>query len=282
VISVLILTHNEAHDLPSTLDSVAWCDDVHVFDSFSMDDTAAIASARGAHVTQRVFDDYSTQRNAALDTLPFKHDWIFILDADEQVSPDLAAELQQTVRNASGDVAAFRVRRNDFFLGRQLKHAQMTPWYVRLVRQGRARYWRKVNEVLKVDGRVETLHNPLSHYPFSKGLDHWKAKHTRYATMEAETIAAASVDTRPSLTKALAAKDFHERRLHQKALFYRMPARPLIKFLYLYMLRGGFLDGHAGYQYARLQAWYESLIVQKTRELRRKGSASAPPNTPSF
>jgi len=132
--------------------------------------------------------------------------------------------------------------------------------------------------VLKVDGRVETLNNPLRHYPFSKGLDHWKAKHTRYATMEAETIAAAS-STQPSLAQALAAKDFHERRLHQKALFYRMPARPLIKFLYLYMLRGGFLDGHAGYKYARLQAWYESLIVQKTRDLRTDRDSS---KTPSF
>ena len=282
MISVLILTHNEAHDLPATLDSVAWCDDVHVFDSFSTDATAEIARARGAHLTQRKFDDYSSQRNAALDTLPFKHDWIFILDADEQVSPELAAEIQSVVCDAAAEVAAFRVRRNDFFLGRQLKHAQMTPWYVRLVRHGRARYWRKVNEVLKVDGRVETLNNPLRHYPFSKGLDHWKAKHTRYATMEAETIAAAQTNTQPSLAKALAAKDFHERRLHQKALFYRMPARPLIKFLYLYMLRGGFLDGHAGYKYARLQAWYESLIVQKTRDLRRKDSASAPPQTPSF
>ena len=279
MISVLILTHNEAHDLPATLDSVAWCDDVHIFDSFSTDATAEIARARGAHFTQRKFDDYSSQRNAALDTLPFKHDWIFILDADEQVSPELAAEIQSAVGDAPAEVAAFRVRRNDFFLGRQLKHAQMTPWYVRLVRHGRARYWRKVNEVLKVDGRVETLHQPLNHYPFSKGLDHWKAKHTRYATMEAETIAAAQTNTQPSLAKALAAKDFHERRLHQKALFYRMPARPLIKFLYLYMLRGGFLDGHAGYKYARLQAWYESLIVQKTRDLRTDRDSS---KTPSF
>jgi glycosyltransferase involved in cell wall biosynthesis len=268
LISVLILTHNEAHDLSATLDSVAWCDDVHVFDSFSTDSTTDIARARGAHLTQRVFDDYSSQRNAALESLLFKHEWIFILDADEHVPPDLAAEIQQVVRTAPADVTGFRVRRNDFFLGRQLKHAQMTPWYVRLVRRGRARYWRKVNEVLQVDGRVETLHQPLNHYPFSKGLDHWKAKHTRYATMEAETIAAAQSNTPPSLAKAISAKDFEVRRLHQKALFYRMPARPLIKFLYLYMLRLGFLDGHAGYQYARLQAWYESLIVQQTHDLK--------------
>jgi glycosyltransferase involved in cell wall biosynthesis len=270
VISVLILTHNEAADLPAALASVAWCDDVHVFDSFSSDNTPEIARAHGANVAQRVFDDYAAQRNAALDSLPFKHDWIFILDADERVPPALAEEMQSAARNAGGDVAAFRVRRNDFLFGRWLKHAQMTPWYVRLVRRGRARYWRKVNEVLKVDGSTETLASPLSHYPFSKGVDHWIAKHNRYSSLEAELIVSRASTERPSLIKALAAKDFHQRRLHQKELFYRMPGRPWIKFLYLYLLRGGFRDGYAGYTYARLQAWYESMIVIKTRELELK------------
>lgn len=270
MISVLILTCNEAQDLPGALDSVAWCDDVHVFDSFSTDETAAIARARGAQVAQRAFDDYASQRNAALDTLPFRHDWIFILDADERVTPELAEEMQATVRNAPSVVAAFRVRRNDFFLGRWLKHAQMSPWYVRLVRRGRARYWRRVNEVLQVDGSTETLRNPLHHFPFSKGVEHWIAKHNRYSSFEAELIAAHPQKQRPSLSKAIGAKDFHERRLHQKALFYRLPARPWIKFLYLYLLRGGFRDGYAGYAYARLQALYEAMIVIKTRELQLK------------
>jgi hypothetical protein len=95
-----------------------------------------------------------------------------------------------------------------------------------------------VNEVLQVDGEVRELKNPLDHYPFSKGIAHWVAKHNRYSSLEAEHIVAQAAATRPSLRKALTAKDFHERRLHQKELFYRMPGRPWIKFFYLYVLRG--------------------------------------------
>ena len=270
MISVLILTHNEEQDLPGALDSVAWSDDVHVFDSFSTDRTVAIARARGAHVAQRQFDNYAAQRNAALDTLAFKHQWIFVLDADECVPPALAAELQSVAMNAAPETAAFRVRRQDYLFDTWLKHAQMSPWYVRLLRHGRARYWREVNEVLQVEGETASLQSPLDHFPFSKGIAHWIAKHNRYSSLEAGHIVASAKTTRVSVKTALTGKDFHERRLHQKALFYRMPGRPWIKFVYLYLVRGGFLDGYAGYTYARLQAIYEYLIVVKTREQQRK------------
>jgi glycosyltransferase involved in cell wall biosynthesis len=275
MISVLVLTHNEEHDLPKALGSVAWCDDVHVFDSFSSDNTAAIAKSHGASFTQREFDNYAAQRNAALDTLPFKHSWIFILDADEVVPPALAAELQSVTENAPSKTSAFRVRRRDYLFDTWLQHAQMSPWYIRLVRHGKARYWREVNEVLRVDGDVASLANPLDHFPFSKGIGHWVRKHNRYSTLEAQIIASHNTQQKPSLRKALTAPDFHERRLHQKAIFYRLPGRPLIKFLYLYLLRGGFLDGYAGLTYARLQAMYEYLIVVKTCEIEQRKSSSS-------
>src|SRR5579875_1614057 len=100
MISVLILTRNEEQDLPGCLASVAWSDDVHVFDSMSTDRTGAIAREHGAHFTQRVFDNYARQRNAALETLPFRYPWIFILDADERPTPALAAEMQKTASSA--------------------------------------------------------------------------------------------------------------------------------------------------------------------------------------
>jgi glycosyltransferase involved in cell wall biosynthesis len=266
MISVLILTHNEEQDLPAALASVAWCDDVHVFDSFSTDRTVALAKSAGATVTQRAFDNYAAQRNAALDTLPFRHDWIFILDADERVPPELAAELQSVTASTSQEVAAYKVRRRDFLFDTWLRHAQMSPWYVRLMRRGRARYWREVNEVLQPDGEVRSLTSPLDHFPFSKGIEHWRAKHDRYSTLEAKWTAEQAGTQNYSLSKALFSKDFHERRLHQKGLFYRMPGRPWIKFAYLYIWRGGFLDSRAGYTYAKLQAEYERSIVRKTRE----------------
>jgi glycosyltransferase involved in cell wall biosynthesis len=270
-ISVLILTKNEQHDLPAALASVAWSDDIHVFDSFSTDATQEIARAAGAHVHTRAFDDYATHRNAAL-ALPLKHPWLFLLDADERPTPELSAEMQRVVAEAPANTAGFRLRRRDFLFGAWLKHAQISPYYIRLVRPERAKYTRAINEVLEVDGPVAELLHPLDHYPFSKGIAHWIAKHNTYSTMEAELIVRQQGLKDPSLRKALRDPDFHTRRLHQKALFYRLPGRPLIKWCYMMFLRGAILDGAAGVTYATLQSIYEYMIVLKTKELRRGGA----------
>ena len=270
-ISVLILTRNEERDLPGALASVAWSDDVHVFDSYSTDATVEIARTAGAQVTSRVFDDYATHRNAAF-ALPFKHPWLFLLDADERPTPELSAEMQRVVLEAPANTAGFRLRRRDFLFGTWLKHAQISPYYIRLVRPERAKYTRAINEVLEVDGPVAELLAPLDHYPFSKGIAHWVAKHNAYSTMEAELIFRQQGLQDPSLRTALRDPDFHTRRLHQKALFYRLPGRPLIKWCYMMFLRGAILDGAAGITYATLQSIYEYMIVLKTKELRR-GSA---------
>jgi len=269
MISVLILTKNEENDLPACLASVAWSDDVHVFDSYSNDQTTAIAEGCGARVTQRVFDDYAAHRNAALRSCDFKHDWVFLLDADERVTPGLAVELQQAVIDVAEDVAGFRVRRRDFFEERWLKHAQISPFYIRLVRPVAAQYTRAINEVLEVAGAVRDLQQPLDHYPFSKGIAHWVQKHNVYSTMEAQLIVEGGGLQEPSWKTALRSPDFHERRLHQKALFYKMPGRPLLKWLYMMLVRRAFLDGGPGVAYATLQAFYEYMIVLKTRELLR-------------
>jgi len=269
MISVLILTRNEQQDLPDCLASVAWSDDIHVFDSFSTDDTVEIAKAAGAHVHQRLFDNYAAHRNAALTTLPFKHPWLFILDADERPTPHLSREMQQTVIAASHEISAYRLRRRDFLFGAWLKHAQISPFYIRLVRPERARYTRAINEVLEVEGLVADLSYPLDHFPFSKGIAHWIHKHNLYSTLEAELLHKQQGLQNPSLKTALRDPDFHTRRLHQKALFYRLPARPLIKWLYMIFIRGAILDGSAGLTYATLQSIYEYFIVLKTRELRR-------------
>ena len=270
MISVLILTKNEERDLPGALLSVAWSDDVHVLDSFSTDGTVAMAEAAGARVTQRVFDNYAAHRNFGF-TLPFRHPWVLILDADERPTAELSAEMQDAVRGAAQETAAYRLRRRDFLFGRWLKHAQLTPFYIRLVRPQRARWTRAINEVLEVDGPIAELKEPLDHFPFSKGIAHWVAKHNQYSTMEAELIHSHAGLRDPSLRRALGDADFHTRRLHQKALYYKLPLRPLIKWLYLLVLRGAVLDGRAGVTYATLAAFYEYLIVVKTRELERGG-----------
>jgi glycosyltransferase involved in cell wall biosynthesis len=272
MISVLILTRNEQRDLPDCLASVSWSDDIHVFDSHSTDNTVEIAKAAGAHIHTRTFDDYATHRNAALTSIPFKHPWVFLPDADERPTADLSREMQQIALAAPSQTAAFRVRRRDFLFDTWLQHAQISPFYIRLVRPERARYTRAINEVLEIDGPVAELSYPLDHFPFSKGIARWVEKHNLYSTMEAELIVRNQGLQNPSLVTALRDPDFHTRRLHQKAIFYRLPGRPLIKWLYMVFLRGGILDGAAGLTYATLQAFYEYLIVLKTKELRRGGA----------
>ncbi|PZO20613.1 MAG: glycosyl transferase family 2 [Burkholderiales bacterium] len=263
-ISVLILTKNEQQDLPGCLDSVSWCDDVHVLDSLSTDDTVALAERAGATVTQRAFDGYASQRNAGL-RLPFKHPWVLVVDADERIPAALHQELTAFVESADNTVAAARMRRRDIWWGVWLRHSQISPLYVRLVRPERAHYEREINEVLVVKGPVADLYEAFDHYPFSKGLDHWLTKHNTYSRMEADLILSRSI-ARPSWKVALLGADFNERRVNQKAIFYRLPARPLIKLLYMLLWRRGLLDGMAGVRYAILQSIYEYLIVLKVKE----------------
>lgn len=273
-ISVLILTKNEQQDLPGCLESVAWSDDVHIFDSMSTDETVAIAGRLGVQVAQRDYGecklsfggDESAHRNWGLQNIPFKYPWVFVIDADERATPALVKAMNVAVLAPSGCVA-FRIQRRDFFLGTWLKHVQTSPFYMRLFMHEKLRYERLVNPISIADGPVGEVSGFLDHFPFSKGIGHWVDRHNSYSRLEAQQI----VENRKkqatfSLIKAFTAKDFHERRFHQKELFYRLPFRPLIKFLILYVGKRGFLDGRAGFTYAMLQSIYEYFIVLKTRE----------------
>ncbi len=270
MISVLILTKNEERDLPGCLDSVAWSDDVFVFDGFSEDATVEIARRRGARVARRRFDNYARQRNAALKGLPFKHRWTLILDADERVPPALRDEMGAFVRGGANGCRAARIRRRDYYENIWLRHAQITPFYIRLAQPAFCWYERSINEVIKVAGPVGELKQPFDHYPFSKGLARWIEKHNRYSSMEAELMMGnrKSGMKLSSFWRAFFAGDFHERRRCQKELFCRLPARPFLKLGYMLFWRGAILDGRAGVTYSLLQAVYEYFIVLKTRELR--------------
>jgi glycosyltransferase involved in cell wall biosynthesis len=268
MISILILTKNEEQDLPACLESVRWSDDVHLFDSFSTDRTVELAQAAGCRITQRKFDNWSAHQNWGLANLPFKYPWVLYVDADERISPKLRDAAIAAVLDA-GEISAFRLQRRDFFVdGTWLKHAQISPYYLRLFRPTKIRYERLVNPVSIVDGPVAEIGGYLDHFPFSKGVDFWIGRHMKYAELEARMI----LENRRrggafSITKAFFSRDFSERRFHQKELFYRLPCRPFIKYCYMMILRRAFLDGYAGRTYARLQSFYEFMIVQKQHEL---------------
>jgi glycosyltransferase involved in cell wall biosynthesis len=263
-VSVLVLTRNEERDIAACLETVTWSDDIHVLDSFSADQTVAIANACGATVSRRAFDDWSTHQNWAVRNLPFKYPWVLYIDADERVTAELADSIR-SLATATSRFAAFRVRRRDFFSdGTWLKHAQISPFLIRLFRPELIRYERTVNPVAVVTGDVGDAHGFLDHYPFSKGLDHWVNRHLSYASFEAQMN---TREPRGSLWKALFNRDFNSRRQNQKRLFMQMPLRPAVKFAYMLFWRRAFLDGRAGLSYSMLQMFYEQLIELKTRDL---------------
>jgi glycosyltransferase involved in cell wall biosynthesis len=267
-VSVLVLTLDEEINIGACLESLAWCDDIVVLDSLSSDRTRSIAEERGARVVTRAFDNWSTHQNWAVANIEFRHPWVLYFDADERCPPELRDEVLQRAQ-AEAPEAAFRVRRKDFFMGRWLRHAQLYPtWLVRLFRPGRIRYERLVNPVAMVTGPTGELQEHIIHYPFSHGVSHWIARHNRYSDMEA--IEAEKVRARTNGGGTLWSRDPNERRRALKDIFFRLPARPLVKFLYYYGWRRGFLDGRAGLTYATLQAIYEYMIAVKGAELERR------------
>lgn len=269
MISVMILTLNEERDLPGCLASVAWCDDVWVFDSYSTDGTVAIAEAAGARVMQRRFDNWASHQNWAMENIPFKHPWVFYIDADERMTDGLRISMQQ-VTASPGENVAFVVQRRDFMDGTWLKHVQLSAWYMRLFQPSKMRYERLVNPVSLVSGPSRRIDGYLDHFPFSKGVSYWIQRHNDYSSKEAQQLLLNRADAPAfSLKDALFHKDFQARRKQQKQLFYRLPGRPVLKFLLIYFVKRGFLDGHAGLTYALLQSVYEYFIVLKTRELER-------------
>jgi glycosyltransferase involved in cell wall biosynthesis len=267
MISVVILTRNEETNIARCLDSVSWSDDILVVDSFSEDRTVEISQRHGARVIQRSFEDFSSQRNFASEQGNLKHEWVLHLDADEVVTPELRAELPRAM---CGDKDAYRVSLKLIFCGKFLRHAGLFPWYQ--VRFGRKQVLRfkqvghGQRETLE-PGRIGTLKSSLLHFNFSKGLCDWIEKHNRYSTAEArQNVYGYADDDVPKLDLFSIATD--RRRRAAKKLFRRLPCRATIRFIYMYLFRGGILDGKAGFTYCRLLAWYERLIVLKEREIR--------------
>jgi glycosyltransferase involved in cell wall biosynthesis len=268
MISVIILTHNEETNIGRCLDSVSWSDDILVVDSFSEDRTVEISKRCGARVIQRAFDDFSSQRNFASEQGNLKYEWVLHLDADEIVTPELRAELQGA---ALGDKDAYRVSSKLIFCGKFLRHAGLFPWYqVRFGRKQALRFKQVGHGQRETLGpsRIGTLKSSLLHFNFSKGLSDWIERHNRYSTAEAQQNVYGYTDDDVPILDLLSAETDRRRRA-AKRIFRRLPGRPTIRFIYMYLFRGGILDGKIGFTYCRLLAWYEWLVVQKEREIRR-------------
>ena len=275
MVSVLILTFNEEVNLPTCLKSLAWCDDIVVFDSFSTDRTLEIAKAAGARIIQRKFDNWSAHQNWAVANIPFKHPWVYYSDADEVVTPQLAAELQRIAADANRPEVAFRLRFKNMFLGRWLRHSSLYPtWVLRFFRPQHVRWEREVNPVPVIQGKEGKLNEHFLHYSFRKGLAEWFRKHNNYSTSESRE--AVKSMSRELDWKGIFSNSFARRRAALKDLSFRIPFRSFWIFLYLMIARRGVLDGPAGWTYCRMRAYYEFLIAAKVHELKRLKAGQPP------
>ncbi len=240
---------------------------VFVVDCGSTDRTRDIAAEVGAKVVEHDWEGYAAQKNWALTTLPLETDWVLFLDADEYLTVELRREIQAAV-SAADRMDGFYIPRRNVFLGRELRHVWWYPDYqLRLFRSGKGRFEdRRVHEHVLLDGPSGFLRHALMHENL-KGVDAFMRRHERYAALEAQEIQQIRLGLQTNQRRGRLLGSWPERRRWLKLnVWYRLPGRPAIRFLWLYVLRRGFLDGRAGLVYAQLLAAYEALIDAKLLE----------------
>lgn len=273
-VAVIVLTYNEEINITQALDSVAgWAKEIFIVDSFSTDGTLEVARPYGCHITQHRFENYARQRNYALDELPIQCEWVLFLDADEWLPEALKQEISTTLARAP-QANGFYLNRRLIWMGRWVRRGYYPSWILRLFRRGKGRCEdREVNEHLIVEGPTMQLREDFIHED-RKGVSDWIAKHNGYATLEAQTLLAATratdyreIDARLSGTQA------QRKRWLRHRVWNRMPplVRPFFYFLYRYIAKGGFLDGREAFIFHFLQAlWFPMLIDIKYLELKRR------------
>jgi glycosyltransferase involved in cell wall biosynthesis len=254
---------------------VKWADEIFVVDSQSTDATAEIAAAHGATVVQFQFNGtWPKKKNWALANLPFRNDWVFILDADEVLPSEAEEEFAQAIAK-NGGLAGYWINRRFMFMGKWLRHSYYPNWNLRLFRHSLGRYEKltdadtqsgdnEVHEHVIVNGPTGRLRCEMDHYAFPS-VEVFVEKHNRYSNWEARVSAARQL----SGSDARIRSNEVGRRRRLKQWSQRLPFRPLLRFLYIFIWQRGFLDGWEGYYFARLHAVYEFLSVAKTYELLR-------------
>lgn len=265
-VSAVVLTLNEATNLKRCVDSLRWCDEIVVVDSGSHDGTPELAATLGARVLvhrQPGAFNIADQRNWALSDAELSGEWVLFLDADEVVPEALAAEIRAVAARPIAD--AYELTPRYLFWGTWLKRTQGFPnWHPRFVRRGRVRYEGGVWEHFEPGSRVGRIAVPYDHYANSKGFSEWLERHDRYSSWDAQRIV-------EFLQSGHAEALGTERKKQMRRVAARLwPIRFVGRFVYMYFVRGGILEGRAGLAFCLMYAMYEFMTVIKVAELRRK------------
>ena len=269
-LSVVLLSFNSEATLGATLASARLVsDDIHVVDSGSTDKTLEIAAAAGARIVQHPFENYGRQRNWAIDNLPLKYGWQLHLDADERLTPELAARINALKPAFPAGIDGYFIPRLTHFLGHPIRHGGMYPiWHMRLFRNGQGRCEdRKYDQHFRCLGATAQLNAPMID-DVRMSLTEWTSRHNRWADAEADELLSPSES---GVIEGRFAGNPVERKRALRGRYNRAPLflRALGLFFYRYVLRLGFLDGKPGLIFFVLQTfWFRFLVDAKIYERR--------------
>ena len=282
-VSVLIPAKNEELNLPACLESVAVADEIFIVDSQSEDRSIEIGEEFGAKVVQFNFNgSWPKKKNWSLENLPFRNEWVLIVDCDERITPELWAEIKGVIEQDEYD--GCYLNRKVFFLGKWIRFGGKYPdWNLRLFKHKLGRYENlstedipntgdnEVHEHVVLNGEVGYLKEDMLHIDF-RDIYQWLARHNRYSNWEARVYYNLLTGKDDSGTiGANLFGDAVQRKRFLKKIWVRLPFKPLLRFILFYFIRLGFLDGTAGYIYGRLLSQYEYQIGVKLFELRKFG-----------
>jgi glycosyltransferase involved in cell wall biosynthesis len=274
--SIFILTHNEELDIAACIESAMQASDpardpaqsdIIVIDSCSTDRTVEIAQRYPVRVIEHAFESHGQQRTWMIRNVATAYDWAYILEADERMTPELFAECLQTV--AQPQHVGYFVAERVMFMGQWIKRSTQYPRYqMRLF--DKQRVWFSDyghTEREECDGSTGFLTATYPHYTQGKGFARWFDKHNTYSTNEAKETVEQLTQGQVNWSDLWFGKTEVDRRHALKDLSQRLPFRPLIRFLFMYVWLKGFLDGRAGFAWCTLQAFYEYMIVLKAWEI---------------
>ncbi|MCI0660976.1 MAG: glycosyltransferase family 2 protein [Acidobacteria bacterium] len=278
-VSVIVPVKNEERNIRACLESVVWADEIWVVDSHSFDNTVEIASSFTDRIVQFDYSGgYPKKKNWALANLPFENEWVLIVDADERVPLELEAEIRE-VMNHPNEVDGYYINRKLIFLNRWIKHCGWYPsWNLRLFKHRLGRYERldteeveqtgdvEAHEHIVLDGRAAYLENNLIHEDF-KSIYHFIERHNRYSNWDARVYhnLAHGRDGSHSIGYSLFGSPV-ERKRFIKRFWAQLPLRPLMRFIWMYLIKLGILDGRPGLIFCTLMTMHEAVISAKIYE----------------
>ncbi len=253
-ITAAIIARDEERHLDQCLDALTWADErLVVLDDRTLDRSADLARARGARVMTHRFTTFPAQRNAALDLAVT--DWVLFVDADERVTPMLAAEVRRVIARVGEDApVGYWIPRRNFMWGGWVRHGGWSPDHqLRLLRRTRARYdeLRDVHELVRLNGEAGFLSEPLIHYNYER-IGQFVAKQRAYSSLDAERLARDGAVARP----------------------HHFVLQPLREFRRRFVELDGYRDGRRGLILATLTAWYAAVTYAKLARIGARGPGS--------